>query len=327
MPPSISVIIPVFNIENYINKCIDSVLSQTFRDFELILIDDGSTDQSGKICDNYANRYPDIIKVWHTENAGQGSARNTGVRFATGKYLQFVDGDDFIDCDMLEKMFEMAEKSGFPDMVVCGIKVLNNEGVVTSILKENLTPTQRLEGDAVKDLLLIYPSPCNRIIRRDFYISCNVEFPAGVWYEDVRVTVKLSALTQSAAYVDKPFYNYYTRIGSSTKNTNCDRMRELIWAFEDILSFFKKNGLFMPFYERLEFLAIRHLYIAGSVRVIRIEKSNPLLNNIALFMHENFPGYRKNPYLPRLSINKKIVFHLLNLKMYYAIFILFKLNN
>lgn len=323
---SISVIVPVFNIEKYLAKCIDSILAQTFRDFEIILVDDGSTDKSPLICDRYMAENPGIIKVLHTQNAGQGSARNAGAALAKCEYLQFVDGDDFIEPDMMEKMMDAAKSNGFPDMVVCGIRIIDENGKTTSVIKENLPPMQRLTAADNKDALIIHPSPCNRIIRRRFYIDSGLSFPAGVWYEDVRVTVKLSALAESVVYVDRPFYNYYTRIGSSTKNTDCQRMRELKWAFEDILLFFKNNGLYESFREQLEFLTTRHLYIAGSVRVIRIENSNPLLTEFRLFMYDNFPDFRKNSYLPRLGRNKRIIFGLLNLKMYRIIYLIFKIR-
>ena len=95
--PKISVIVPVYNVEQYLPRCIDSILAQTFTDFELLLIDDGSTDNSGKICDEYAKKKDTKIRVWHKENGGVSSARNMGLDFAKGEYIQFIDSDDFIE--------------------------------------------------------------------------------------------------------------------------------------------------------------------------------------------------------------------------------------
>lgn len=115
----VSIIVPIYNVEQYISKCIESILAQTYRDFELILVDDGSTDMCGKICDEYAKQ-DSRVHVIHQENKGVSAARNAGISLAKGEYIMFVDSDDFITENMLEKMHDCIAESG-SDIAICGI--------------------------------------------------------------------------------------------------------------------------------------------------------------------------------------------------------------
>ena len=115
----ISIIVPVYNVESYLRKCLDSILAQTYRDLEILVVDDGSTDGSGAICDEYAGK-DDRIKVFHTENKGLSCARNLGLDSANGDWIGFVDSDDWIELDMYEVLLRKAEKTG-ADVVECGV--------------------------------------------------------------------------------------------------------------------------------------------------------------------------------------------------------------
>ena len=115
--PQVSVIVPVYNTEKYLAQCVDSILAQTLRDIEVILVDDGSTDNSPAICDSYKSR-DERIKVIHQQNKGLSAARNAGIRIASGKYIAFVDSDDFVDCKMYECMLHLAESENVP-LVIC----------------------------------------------------------------------------------------------------------------------------------------------------------------------------------------------------------------
>lgn len=123
--PRISIIVPVYNVEKYLNKCIESILSQSFTDFELLLIDDGSTDSSGKICDEYAAKYDHIVVI-HKENGGVSSARNLGLSLAQGEYVGFIDSDDYVDSEMYKTLFENIEHYK-ADISICGFKVIDED--------------------------------------------------------------------------------------------------------------------------------------------------------------------------------------------------------
>ena len=117
--PKISIIIPVYNVEPYLRRCIDSVLEQTMQDYEIVVVNDGSTDNSGSICDQYANQY-DQIRVIHKQNGGLSDARNTGIKAATGDYILFLDSDDYLDTDALEKLWTGVNKN--VDIIIGGYK-------------------------------------------------------------------------------------------------------------------------------------------------------------------------------------------------------------
>ena len=130
---TVSIIVPVYNVEKYLHKCIDSLLSQTLPDIEIILIDDGSTDNSGNICDDYANNHKNI-KVYHQKNSGPSAARNIGLQYAQGEYVGFVDSDDFISPDMYKNLYEIAKSKNI-DLVTCNCNIINKENSFWSSLK------------------------------------------------------------------------------------------------------------------------------------------------------------------------------------------------
>ena len=119
----VSVIIPVYQVENYLERAIDSVLAQTLEEKEIILVDDGSYDASPQICDRYAQQYPGLIHVIHKENNGLGMARNTGVKMATGEYIAFLDSDDTVEPEMYEEMYQKAKEEDY-DIVMCDVKII-----------------------------------------------------------------------------------------------------------------------------------------------------------------------------------------------------------
>ena len=179
----VSMIIPVYQVEQYIAQCIESVLSQTFCDFELILIDDGSTDRSGMICDTYADK-DDRIIVIHTDNRGAAAARNTGLNHASGRYITFLDGDDYIAGNMLERLHEVIEQSEY-DMVVCDFLNLLPDAADNFIV--GLTETNVCGRDVLEHLKNepnhgVWTVVWNKIYRRE--ILEHLRFPDGKYFED-----------------------------------------------------------------------------------------------------------------------------------------------
>lgn len=171
--PELSIIVPVYKVERYLPRCIDSILAQTFRDFELILIDDGSPDNCGLICDTYAAQYP-RIKVIHQDNQGVSAARNAALDIATGTYLGFVDGDDWIDPQMYETMIAAASQFQ-ADMVVCGSNHFDENG---TYLRTILTTEGHYDKEQMLAMLYGKPNPlgggcCNKLIRATSVTHCR----------------------------------------------------------------------------------------------------------------------------------------------------------
>lgn len=224
--PAISVIMPVWNTAEYLHQAVDSVLEQSFEDWELILIDDGSTDGSGRICDQYAEIDP-RIRVIHQENRGQSEARNAGIREAAGEYLQFLDSDDWLFRYALGKMIGKAEETG-ADMVIFDLQHESggNSWHEQSSLEEGIYPS---------DLILlklsctqIPPYACNKFSRSSLYDG--VSFPSGAKWEDAGATFYPVSRAEKIAVLPEPLYHYRQRADSVTKLAMADRSLYM-WRF------------------------------------------------------------------------------------------------
>lgn len=213
--PIISIIIPVYNVEEFISKCIESILSQTFKNFELILVNDGSTDRCGEICDEYA-RKDKRIHVIHKANGGQSTARNVALDIAKGKYIGFVDGDDYIASDMYEQLYD-AMVSYDADISVCGrYNVSNNKITPFFTMDTSLVMNSK---ETIRRLLVydnIDSSPCDKLFSSVLFD--NIRFPSGYICEDVAVVYKLIEEASKIVHTGKPLYYYLQRQGSTSKS-------------------------------------------------------------------------------------------------------------
>ena len=205
MEELISVIIPIYNIQNCLHKCINSVVSQTYNNLEIILVDDGSTDDSGIICDQY-EKDDKRIKVIHKENGGLSDARNAGIAVATGKFYSFIDGDDYIVDDMLETMYK-AILVNRAEISICNIKRVYEDGEIESFYE----PTDKieiLEGlDRFKTLN--QPSVCNKLFSARLFES--VRFLKGKFYEDTFIYHEILYLAKSVVMTGQVGYWYRER--------------------------------------------------------------------------------------------------------------------
>ena len=200
--PKLSVIVPVYNTEKYLRECIDSILAQTFRDFELILVDDGSTDGSGAICDEYAKQ-DERIRVIHQENGGITVARKSGVRAARGEYVTFVDSDDWIDKDMYRIMLE--EETA--DIRICNLIKATNTGMfeLSCLVEPGYYDKRKLDTYFYQSMLFdfdlcqpaVHPSLCTKLIRTDIIRNVIVNVDDSITYGE-------DALCSYACMLDSP---------------------------------------------------------------------------------------------------------------------------
>ena len=322
--PKATVIVPVYNVKSFLKKCVDSILAQTLSDFELLLVDDGSTDGSGDLCDQLALE-DSRIRVIHQENQGLGGARNTGIAAAQGDWLLLVDSDDWIEPQTLERTVAAGEELG-AELVMFGYRSVDEEGHVLQTFLENVPKGTALSLTQQPDLLLTAPSACVRLYRRDLLERTEIQFPPRVWYEDMRTTPKLMVQAEKVVFLDFVGYNYFQRRGSITKNQNADRNGEILDAFDDLLDYFRREGLFSPYREELCYLTLFHAYLTASVRVLLIDKKHPLLAQFREYLKTQFPDYANCKYLGRLSKSHKLLFRLLEMRQYWLIALLFRLK-
>lgn len=212
--PKVSIIVPVYKAEAYLHRCVDSILSQTFTDFELLLIDDGSPDRSGEICDEYAQK-DSRIRVIHKENGGVSSARQRGLDEAVGEYTIHADPDDWVEPNMLEELYKKAKQDD-ADIVICDY--FNNIGTKQTICRQcpsSLEPKQVL----IELFQQLHGSCWNKLARRVCYKQYGIEFPRGINYcEDLFTWVQfLSHKEVKVAYLNKAFYHYFDNPESITR--------------------------------------------------------------------------------------------------------------
>ena len=207
--PRFSLIVPVYRVEAYLPKCIDSVLAQTCQDFELLLIDDGSPDGCGKICDDYAAKYPGKLRAIHQPNGGAGAARNRGIQLASGEYLLFVDGDDYLSPDFLAALSAVIQKAP-ADLILFGAQV-ERDGKKVDELHEAIPAESLLSVKDEPALFFGVMAPWNRAYRRTLFTAHDIDFATKVWYEDIRVVTKLLAVAQTAYRLPGAYYHYLQR--------------------------------------------------------------------------------------------------------------------
>lgn len=320
-----SIVIPVYNVKDYLEKCVESVLAQQVQDYEMILVDDGSTDDSGILCDVLAQRKPDHIRVIHKTNGGLGDARNVGLEQAKGDYLVFIDSDDYIAPTMLQELSEKIEQT-HADIISFGFRVDNN-GDTSDVYIDALPEDHVFTLESLPELLLALPNAWTRIYKRELFLETGIRYPGRVWYEDIRTTTKLFAKAGSVAAIHKPYYYYVVRENSITRNKNVVRNHEIIDAFDDLLSWYKENGLFEQYRDELCRLAIDHIFLAASVRVLLADPKHPLLKEFHQYLCRHFPHFENNRYVAQLPKSKKLAFDLLLKKHYRILRILFLAKN
>ena len=238
--PKISVIVPVYNTEKYLHRCIDSVLAQTYKDFELLLIDDGSKDSSGAICDEYAAR-DSRVKVFHKENGGVSSARNAGLAIASGDWIMHLDGDDWIEPDMLERLIQKGEDTG-ADIVMGDFLFAYSDRDILYILPDwDNNKTASLN----RYITSVWTCVWGGIHKRSLYEVYQLKSPQGVTYcEDFHLMARLCYHAKKVVNVHQPFYHYRQQEGSVMHNLSKKTERDEQWVYQDIICFFKEQGVY-----------------------------------------------------------------------------------
>ncbi len=256
----ISVIVPVYKVEEYLEDCIDSLLRQTYRSLEILLIDDGSPDRCGEICDRYAAA-DSRIRVFHTENKGLSAARNYGIERAGGEYLGFVDGDDSIEPDMFERLLGAIEEAG-ADIAVCGRFMEYPEKTETISPPEGVF--NREEAVKALALLKIRNPTWDKLWRRECFDE--IRFPDGRVYEDIATTYRIFLRTQKVVCIPDALYHYRIRESGISKSDSLDCLSDY---FTSTVEEFEALTLTPPFCddeEIRETLSRRCRYVYAKLR-------------------------------------------------------------
>ena len=245
----LSIIVPVYNTAGYLEQCVNSLLAQPIPedDFEILLVNDGSIDQSLDVMQRFLIENPDVIEIIDTENGGQGRARNLALEVAQGDYIGFADSDDWVADDMYARLLTEAEETD-ADIAVCNAYSVSGS--------EQTVMNARPQGTDISAAGSVW----NKIFRRS--LVGNIRFPEGVWYEDFAFSAKLLLLSQKTVFLDEPLYYYRASHPSTMRNQNAVKNLDILTVMDDVAAFAGEKGK-----DAVDFFIINHILVDAIKRV------------------------------------------------------------
>ena len=271
MKPLLSVIVPVYNVEKYLKRCLESILVQSWNDYEIILVDDGSTDSSAQICDLYAEKY-EMIRVIHKENKGLSDTRNRGIEKASGEYVYFPDSDDWLEPNTFSELSDVIEELTYD------IISLNRE-FVTSEEDKLISAKSRIQKLSGKQALLemlkqrdVTGFANDKIYRKKLFLDNDIEFPVGKYYEDLGTNYKLFLKATKVYVTNQKYYHYLiTNPDSITQSWNEQKLQDMFGFYREIYY----SPLVREKFEELEIEILQAFYINGLIHILSsLYKSN-----------------------------------------------------
>ena len=286
----LSIIVPVYNVKNFLAECLESLVNQTMDDYEIILVDDGSTDGSADIVRSYEAKYPELIRSKFIDNGGQGRARNFGIEMARGDYLGFVDSDDWVSLDMYEKLYSKACESN-ADIVVCDFMESFSDG------RKNY-----LCAALQDEKLAAAGSSCNKIFRTGIVESTR--FPHGLWYEDFYFSAILLLKSRRTEYVAEPLYIYRRGQESTMHNNNARKNLDMIKIMDMLAEYMLPRGLDEDF----EFLVVNHIGIDSINRLAaQLTPDKATIKELQTYMKYRIPELSSCVAFKKESRNRRII--------------------
>ena len=336
MEPKVSVIVPIYNVEKYLDRCVQSLLHQSLNDIEIILVDDGSPDCCPQMCDEYA-KSDKRIKVIHKENAGLGFARNSGLDIATGEYIAFVDSDDYVDIHMYEYLYKRAKEADY-DIVYSGvIKEWYGGKISKSFISNKI-----YRGQEVENLLadMIAPSPdvkkeggpnpsvWTSLYKKEIIDKYNIRFQSErkIISEDIVFHAELLPHCYFVCYYPEAFYHYIYNDNSLTHRFNEKKIYANFNLYEELLKILKKNGL-----DRYKLRAMRFFmgYTRGIIlRNILLSNSDFIEKRRMCNIIYNYSGW-KNIFqqypIKRISFLRRMILYSIKYRLFFLQYIFYNL--
>lgn len=318
----LSIILPVYNVEKYIEKCILSIIEQIEQEDELIIVDDGSKDKSGEICDDYAARYQNI-QVHHIENAGVSNARNVGLCYATGQYVWFMDSDDYIKSDAVA-IIKSKLAQDVADLLVFDAEAVNEDGQTIEIVGIEDAAYFEAQEDNISKMIFCNTALWNRIYRMEVIRNAKLQFDKGITIaEDLLFNFKYLLACKDIKYVAETLYFYVIRANSAMAGAG--KNADVSVALDALYTYYREKDAYEAYKEALDYLAVKHYYIVTSVRIIRTGTSFRECKKInQWFAEREILVSFKNPYIKQLPLKHKLIIVLLKMKMYKVIRFLFE---
>lgn len=290
--PKVSVIVPFYNVEGYIEKCLETLVNQTLKDIEIILVNDGSKDRSVDIVKKFMKEYPDKIVYLEKQNGGLADARNYAIPYAKGEYIAFLDSDDYLEKDMYQLMYELAKKES-SDMVEC-----NFIWEYPDKKREDIGEIYIGQFEMLEKVRVV---AWNKLIKREILEKNKIEFPKGLQYEDVEFTYKLVPFINKVSFVKKPCVHYVQREGSISNSQN-ERTKEIFEVLENVINFYKEKEIYDKFKTQLEYLYVRYAFCSSLLRIVKIQDETVqenLLNLTWQNVNEKYPNWKQNEIIKK----------------------------
>ena len=302
----VSVVVPIYNVEKYLSRCIDSIIDQSYDKLQIILVNDGSKDHSLEISKEYEAKDKRII-VLDKVNGGLSDARNYGIRYATGEYIVFIDSDDFIKENMIEKMLKKITMTN-SDICVCDMEYLYDNG--------NIEFASGGDFDVTSDKLVdINNSACNKMYKTSMF--SDISFPVGKYYEDLATIPILMHKANKVCKVNEAFYVYYQRSGSIAHSAN-KKIFDIYYAIDRCIQYIKKHDNDLVSIKKLQSLYVLHGLDITTVRIkdfddkdIRKEYLVENMKNLKKY----YPDYQNDERYKHASMKKKLIYKLMEMNL------------
>lgn len=310
--PKVSVIVPVYNVEKYLDRCLDSLVNQTLQEIEIIVINDSTPDQSQIIIDKYMNLYPNKVFSYIKPNGGLSDARNYGMSKMKGDYFGFVDGDDYVEYSMFEKLYERATQEE-ADVTTCDFY-----WTYPNRLQRATDGPYTNERELLTKMM---PTVWNKLYKKSWFDSLDIKFPVGLRYEDSSFSIRLAPFIRKLAYVNEPLVYYVQRQDSITYTQN-SKVGDMLTVFNDIFEFYQKHNLYHQYQSELEYLTLKYFLGSSFLRAAQIQDKNTrkaILKEGWDLLNKRFPMWRKNQYLLSQKDKKHLYYRYTNKSIYDAL--------
>lgn len=293
----VSIIVPIYNVEEYLGKCIESCLCQTFTDYELILVNDGSTDNGLSICREYEKK-DSRIKVLDKPNGGLSDARNAGMKIAMSPYIYFLDSDDFIEPTLIEKCVNKLDETS-ADMVIFDVYQYFMKTNTKEIIKNGYGDSRCVNvGNNPEVLTKVLNAAWNKMYKLSLFKDNHIEYPVGYYYEDLGTTYKLMLKANQICFINEPLYDYLAdRPGNITQQFN-QKTYHILDMIEEIVEYYKKENKFHLYYNELMFIAgINTMECLKKTRNINDDKAvKQFIDDCFKYIGKTFPNFPKCKY-------------------------------
>lgn len=298
----VSIIVPVYNVQDYIIRCVESLVNQTYKDIEIILVNDGTKDSSISLV---KERFDDArIVIINQENMGSGAARNNGIKAASGEYLFFVDSDDFIDKDTIRIMVNKMINDN-SNLVICDYYKYYSDDK-----KYHISNIPNYDCNNDKQSVIAMPGAVCKLFKKEIFDKYDIKFLPGVYFEDNAIIPFACAISGKYSYINKPLYYYYQREGSALNKIEYNKGYEAIFdSLDNLYNKFNTYDMIDKYYSELEYIYIEYLLHATNLRFLKFNKIDNI-KKVSLIMKDKYPNYKNNKYFKNEGIKYRIVCNL-----------------